>query len=130
MVSAQRRFFGGTILRVSKQAAIEQLIQAIETVAVGGNYFNSETAKAVLNRLVETEPEGRNQITLREQQVLVALTEGLKTKEIASRFGLSQRTIETHREHIMEKLNIRNVAGLTRFAIAQNLIVLPGGLEA
>ena len=115
---------------MSKQAAIEQLIQAIETVAVGGNYFNSETAKAVLNRLVETEPEGRNQITLREQQVLVALTEGLKTKEIASRFGLSQRTIETHREHIMEKLNIRNVAGLTRFAIAQNLIVLPGGLEA
>jgi DNA-binding NarL/FixJ family response regulator len=58
-------------------------------------------------------------LSTRERDVLLAIAEGLSNKEIACRLDVGVRTVETHREHIMNKLNIHNVAGLTRFAIAK-----------
>jgi regulator of cell morphogenesis and NO signaling len=66
----------------------------------------------------------------------VAIAEGQSNKEIADRLGIGVRTIETHRERIMRRLNIHSVAGLTKYAIANGLISLdgesaaPGGLGA
>jgi DNA-binding NarL/FixJ family response regulator len=57
--------------------------------------------------------------------VLVAIAEGLSNKQIAGRLTVGIRTIETHRERITHKLNIRTVAGLTKFAIANGLIPVP-----
>jgi DNA-binding NarL/FixJ family response regulator len=76
------------------------------------------------------------QLTPREREVLVAIAEGQSNKEIADRLGIGVRTIETHRERIMRRLNIHSVAGLTKYAIANGLISLegesaaPGGLGA
>ena len=64
------------------------------------------------------------QLTTREREVLVLIAEGKSNKEIADRLGIGVRTIETHRERIMRRLNIHSVAGLTKYAIANGLISL------
>jgi len=112
---------------VSKEASTQELLQAIQTVASGGSYFNCATATAALKHLAAVGKQSRDSSSMspRETQVLVAITEGLSSKEIANRLGMSLRTVETHRERIMRKLNIRNVAGLTQFAIFKGLITSP-----
>jgi DNA-binding NarL/FixJ family response regulator len=61
-------------------------------------------------------------LTPRQQEVLRLIAQGLSTKEIAHRLGLSVKTIETHRTEIMERLEIRDVAGLTRYAVRKGLV--------
>ena len=58
------------------------------------------------------------------REVLAQIADGLSNKEIASQLGVGVRTVETHRERIMRKLDIHNVAGLTKFAIAKGLVSL------
>jgi two-component system nitrate/nitrite response regulator NarL len=58
----------------------------------------------------------------REREVLVHVAEGLSNKDIARRLGVGVRTVETHREHVMRKLDIHTVAGLTRFAVAHGMV--------
>jgi len=79
-----------------------------------------------LNQFVRRPGEGPtpSQPTNREREVLTHIAQGLSNKEIASALGIAVRTVETHREHIMRKLNIHSVAGLTKFAISKGLIVL------
>jgi DNA-binding NarL/FixJ family response regulator len=60
----------------------------------------------------------------REREVLVAIADGLSNKDIATRLGIVLRTVETHRERLMRKLNIHNIAGLTRFALTKGLVSL------
>ena len=66
------------------------------------------------------------QLTSREREVLILIAEGQSNKEIASRLGIGVRTIETHRERIMRRLDIHSVAGLTKFAIANGMVSLEG----
>ena len=61
-------------------------------------------------------------LTQREREVLVGIAEGFSNKDIASHLAISARTIETHRGHIMRKLKIRTIAGLTRFAVYEGLV--------
>jgi len=112
---------------VSKDASLAQLVEAIETVAAGGSFFGTEVAEMALNQFVHRtgDRRGHKQLSPREREVLVGIAEGLSNKEIAVRLGVSVRTIETHREGITRKLNIRSVAGLTKFAIAEGLAFLP-----
>ena len=70
------------------------------------------------------------QISAREREVLIAIAEGLSNKEIACRLGVGVRTVETHRERIMRKLNIHSVAGLTKFAISKGMISIRGELKS
>ena len=69
-------------------------------------------------------------LTFREREVLVLIAEGQSNKEIASKLGIGVRTIETHRERIMRRLDIHSVAGLTKFAIANGLVPLEGDRQA
>ena len=64
------------------------------------------------------------QLTPREREVLTQIAEGLSNKEVANLLGVGVRTVETHRERIMRKLDIHSVAGLTRFAIAKGFVSL------
>ncbi|MBT4502087.1 MAG: hypothetical protein HOC74_30420 [Gemmatimonadetes bacterium] len=64
----------------------------------------------------------RPALSLREGQVLELVVEGCTNREIADRFSLSVRTVETYRERLMRKLDIHTVAGLTRYAIASGLV--------
>jgi two-component system nitrate/nitrite response regulator NarL len=112
---------------ISKEAPTDELLQAIETVVAGGSYFSADTARAALDGLAgrRSERSGPKLTSPRERDVLVAITDGLSSKQIADRLGMSLRTVETHRERIMRKLNIRNVAGLTKYALLEGLISLP-----
>jgi DNA-binding NarL/FixJ family response regulator len=105
---------------VLKKAPADQLLKAIEIIHSGGSFFSPEAARVALNQFVRGgEGSPVCQLSTRERDVLLAIAEGLSNKEIACRLDVGVRTVETHREHIMNKLNIHNVAGLTRFAIAK-----------
>jgi two-component system nitrate/nitrite response regulator NarL len=111
---------------VSKEASPKELIRAIETVGAGEGFFGLGVTQVTLNQMVKNnEPTPGSKLSLREREVLAWIAEGLGSKEIASRLGLGVRTVETHRQNIMRKLNIHSVAGLTRFAIAEGLVSLP-----
>jgi len=117
---------------VSKEAPSEELLRAIESVYEGEPFFSEEIARAALAEFVKSggKKEPFAQLTSREREVLVLIAEGQSNKEIADRLGIGVRTIETHRERIMRRLNIHSVAGLTKYAIANGLIPLEGGSEA
>jgi len=112
---------------VLKDAATDELVRAIETVNGGEAFFSPEVARAALNKYVRGGADSAaGQLTNREREVLIQIAEGLSNKEIASKLGVGVRTVETHRERIMRKLNIHSVAGLTKFAISKGLVSLNG----
>jgi len=114
---------------VSKEAPPEELLRAIESVYAGEPHFSEDIARAALSEFVNTggKKEPFAQLTAREREVLVLIAEGKGNKEIADQLGIGVRTIETHRERIMRRLNIHSVAGLTKYAIANGLIALESG---
>lgn len=117
---------------VSKEASPEMLGEAIEKVHKGESFFSPEVAQAALSQMVTnggTDPDGA-QLTDRETQVLILIAEGKSNKEIANQLGIGVRTIETHRERIMRRLDIHSVAGLTKYAISNGLVTLDGSRPA
>jgi DNA-binding NarL/FixJ family response regulator len=111
---------------ILKEAPTEELVRAIDTVFNGEAYFSEEVARVALNKFVRNAGESipLAELTGREREVLVQIAEGLSNKEIASHLGVGVRTVETHRERIMRKLDIHSVAGLTKFAITNGLVPL------
>src|SRR5206468_11929305 len=107
-------------------------VKAIETVSTGEPFFSRDVARVALTQFVRGGPAGGNGtgLTNREREVLTQIAEGLSNKEIASQLGVGVRTVETHRERIMRKLNIHSVAGLTKYAIAKGLISIRGELKS
>jgi two-component system, NarL family, nitrate/nitrite response regulator NarL len=112
---------------VLKQASPQEFVQAIETVYAGQPFFSPEVARVALNQLVRGKGPGPDpsDLTNREREVLTCIAEGLCNKEIACRLNIGTRTVETHRERLMRKLDIHSIAGLTRFAVAKGLISMP-----
>jgi DNA-binding NarL/FixJ family response regulator len=110
-----------------KDTAVQDLAAAIESVTAGRPYY-SELAQRALADSVRHPAEASTRLerlTAREREVLIGVARGLTTKEIASEFNISTRTVETHRAAIMRKLDIRSVALLTQFAIREGLIEGP-----
>ena len=103
--------------------------EAIETVHPGASVLQPRNCpggtEPVSHKRGKKEPFA--QLTVREREVLVLIAEGKSNKEIASDLDVGVRTIETHRERIMRRLNIHSVAGLTKFAIANGMITLEDG---
>jgi two-component system, NarL family, nitrate/nitrite response regulator NarL len=117
---------------VSKEAPPEELLRAIEAVFNGEPFFSEDVAREALNQFIAhgSKKEPFAQLTSREREVLVLIAEGQSNKEIANRLGIGVRTIETHRERIMRRLNIHSVAGLTRYAIANGMVTIEDQLTA
>ena len=113
---------------VLKQASPDEIVQAIETVSAGETFLGADVARAALNQLVRGKGPGPDpaDLTNREREVLTHIAEGLCNKEIGCRLNIGTRTVETHRERLMRKLNIHSVAGLIKFAITKGLIPMPG----
>ena len=84
-------------------------------------------AHLALNQLVRRNPDDIEtaDLSAREREIVTHIAEGLSNKEIASLLNIGTRTVETHRERLMRKLNIRSIAGLTRFAILNGYIPFP-----
>jgi DNA-binding NarL/FixJ family response regulator len=116
---------------ISKEAPPADLLRAIESVCTGEPFFSPEIAQAALSQLVNNggKKEPFAQLTDREREVLGLIAEGRSNKEIANSLGIGVRTIETHRERIMRRLDIHSVAGLTKFAIANGIVSLEGGAK-
>lgn len=117
---------------VLKDAPPEELSHAIDVVNNGETYFSTDVARVALNQFVRGngEANGTPHLTNREREVLIHIADGMSNKEIASQLGVGVRTVETHRERIMRKLDIHNVAGLTKFAIVRGFVSLPPTLAA
>ena len=111
---------------VLKGSPIKEILCALETVHSGGTYFSDEVARTTMNKLVNGHgvKSSVSPLTRREREVLILIADGLSNKEIAAQLNVEPRTIETHRERMMRKLDIHTVAGLTRYAIGQGLVVL------
>lgn len=110
---------------VVKVAPAAELVQAVRKVAANGLYVTPDIMEKMVTRIGQpNEVVPENALSNRELQVLVRLARGMTTKEVADVLCLSISTIETYRSRVLEKLNIRNNADMTRFAIKRGLIDL------
>lgn len=111
---------GGYMLKNSDK---KEFIHAIRAVSKGERFFSSSisgvTSKGYVGKDADSIP-----ITRREKEILRLIVDGLTNQEIADKLFISPRTVDTHRSNLMQKLEIKNTAGLVRFAI-ENGIVSP-----
>jgi DNA-binding NarL/FixJ family response regulator len=107
---------------VVKTQMAADLVQAIREVARGETYLSPSIADAVVDAVLSKADRSPNPLTPRERQVLQLVAEGKTTKEIAQILEMSVKTAESHRVHIMEKLDIHQTAGLVRYAIRRGVI--------
>ncbi|MBI5057833.1 MAG: response regulator transcription factor [Nitrospirae bacterium] len=108
-----------------KECAFDEMAQAIRVVMDNKTYINPQIASLVVESLVTNTQRTNHQafslLTEREREVLQLIAEGRSTKQIAAHLSVSTKTIESHRRQVMGKLNIRNVADLTKYAIREGL---------
>ena len=111
-----------------KQTSSHALATAIREVEKGNTFFSPAISKRVQNRsgkLVDREgkyQKKNNRLSSREVEVLQLIAEGKPNKQVAAELGVSFKTVDKHRQHLMSKLDIHDVAGLTRYAIAEGII--------
>ena len=106
---------------VEKNAPLETFAEALREVAAGRPFFGSKITEILRDHLLNPETE-RPQLTTREREVIQLVAQGQSSKEIADYLRVSSRTVENHRANIMNKLNIRDAVGLTRYALKNGLI--------
>ena len=109
---------------VTKQSAPEQLVTAIRKVLQGSRYLTDEAAEALALRVAKGS-KGQSlldSLSMREMQVLRRLALGNTNREIAEAYGISVKTVDTYRSRLLKKLDLRNNAELSRFAIQNRLI--------
>jgi DNA-binding NarL/FixJ family response regulator len=104
-----------------KNTSPEEVQEAIQTVDRGGQYLSPVLREAVIRSSLGQKMAGAPDLTRREKEVLELIVHGCTTQEIAEKLFLSVKTVEAHRSHIMDKLGVRNAAGLVKAAIDQGL---------
>jgi DNA-binding NarL/FixJ family response regulator len=113
-----------------KNCAFDELVAAISAVMNNQNYMSQKIAGTVMkeyaNILETSDSSPASQLSAREREVLQLIAEGMKTKDIAERIHVSVKTVETHRQQIMRKLNVTSVAELTKIALREGLTSLDG----
>lgn len=119
---------------IEKTASLSEVRQGIQAVSTGGTYFGPAATHSIRNLVLGPSniPEGKDLLTDREREVLKLIAESHSTKQIAARLGLSVKTVDNHRTNLMRKLDLHDVASLTRFAIQISLIEtdkIPGSTE-
>jgi len=115
----KRAAAGGASGYLMKNASLQELRVAVDAVMNRGSYFSPEVAGLLLK---PSAPGPSDLLTERQIEILKLLAQGLSTKEIAYELKLSPKTVDVHRAHIMERLEIADVANLTRYAIRHGLI--------
>ncbi|HXA15076.1 MAG TPA: response regulator transcription factor [Opitutaceae bacterium] len=113
---------------LEKQTSAEILTKAISEVAKGNTFFSPSIARRLRDN--QNKPRDRDgllkangtRLTSRESEVLQLVAEGSANKQVAAELGISIKTVEKHRQNLMDKLNIHDTAGLTRYAITAGVI--------
>ncbi|HEX8323519.1 MAG TPA: response regulator transcription factor [Tepidisphaeraceae bacterium] len=118
----------GAAAYVLKDAAVEELTRAIRAVMKNEVYLSPAMLGLVVADYVRTDPSARasafTDLSPREREVLQQVAAGKSTKQAAIHLHVSVKTVETHRRNLMHKLNVDNVADLTKYAIRQGLSTL------
>jgi len=110
---------------VVKRSAAKEVVEAIRAVYAGQRYLSPRIADVVIDDYAGDERDDPlARLSAREREVLQLLAEGHTGAQIAERLSLSQKTVETYRARLVEKLGIRDVAGLVRFAIQRGIVSL------
>lgn len=121
----------GAVGYVVKDAAVDELERALRAVGNGQGWLSPVVSRHLFDdylRLAASREDaapsavGNELLTPRQREILQLVAEGCTTRDIAKRLCVSLRTVETHRAQLMERLNIHDVAGLTRFAIRSGLV--------
>jgi DNA-binding NarL/FixJ family response regulator len=118
-----------------KQTAAADLIKAVREARKGNAFFSPAISKRLLDHYREAFLKGMpvrkrtDLLTSRESEVLQLIAEGKPNKQIAAELSISIKTVEKHRQQVMNKLNIHEVAGLTRYAISKGIIESHGGMR-
>jgi DNA-binding NarL/FixJ family response regulator len=112
---------------LEKQTSAEILTKAIREIMSGRTFFSPSITKRMNLAQHPRDRQGllkprANRLTARESEVLQLVAEGSANKQVAARLGISIKTVEKHREHLMLKLDIHDTAGLTRYAISAGVI--------
>jgi DNA-binding NarL/FixJ family response regulator len=110
-----------------KQTAADELLMAIREVQRGKPFFSPSIAKRLRDQCQEAFKRGHSthkpgDLTSRETEVLQLIAEGFSNKQIAAELSISIKTVEKHRQQVMNKLNIHDVAGLTRYALSRGMV--------
>ena len=111
-----------------KQTSSHVLAQAIREVQKGNTFFSPSISKRVHDRSRKSLDRAgnssmkHNRLSSREVEVLQLIAEGKPNKQVAAELGVSFKTVDKHRQHLMSKLDIHDVAGLTRYAIVEGII--------
>jgi DNA-binding NarL/FixJ family response regulator len=112
-----------------KGSAVAELEVAIRSAARGDLYLSPPVSKSVVDAYVSrtgAAPDPLTALTPRQREILQLVSEGHTSKEIATRLGLSYRTVETHRNQLMKRLGVTDVTGLVRFAVRMGLVAEDG----
>ncbi|MGZ0655797.1 response regulator [Coraliomargarita sp. W4R53] len=113
---------------IEKDAGLVELEKAINLVADGRSYFSPRVVDAMRELMVSGgQDDSLEALTTREREIVQLIAESFSNKEIAAKLGMSVRTADTHRTNIMKKLDLHDVAALTRWAIANKLVDPTGG---
>ena len=121
-----RAIEAGAMGYVTKQSAPEQLVAAVKKINDGGRYLTEKASEALALKVLRGN-KGQSlmeSLSMRELQVLRKLALGSTNKEIATSYNISVKTVDTYRSRILKKLNLRNNAELSRYAIQNNLVEL------
>lgn len=105
-----------------KDSAIDEVIEAIETVVAGGNYFSPQLMRSIASHIRSLDDVAEGLISEREQEILVAVCRGLSNQEIADELFISKRTVDKHRANLLEKTGCKNTASLVVYAIRMGLV--------
>jgi DNA-binding NarL/FixJ family response regulator len=116
-----------------KDCAFAELVRAVRAAVAGQVYLSPAIAGIVVEgyraKRADAVESAFSQLTAKEREIVQLLAEGHSTKEIAARLSVSSKTVGTHREHIMGKLQLHSIAQLTRYAIREGLTSLDGDLS-
>lgn len=118
----------GAVGFLIKQTSAQILAKAIHEVMAGNTFYSPKVAKRLHDNYKAPDKAGGLMIkkatgmTSRELEVIQLVAEGRANKQVAAELNISIKTVEKHRQHLMDKLNIHDTAGLTRYAIAQGIV--------
>jgi DNA-binding NarL/FixJ family response regulator len=112
-----------------KNTTKEELLKAVEAVSRGENYFSNDVSSIMLSKYIYKEfPSSKKeyksdvQLTRRETEIIKMISEELTNADIAEKLGISVRTVDTHRRNLLQKLDVKNTAGLVRFALQNGFL--------
>ncbi len=111
---------------ITIDASGSDLAQAIYTLRMGHDYFSESITQLLLNRYINAKPDADEEdgLSSRQIEILKLWGDGFSNQQIADKLFISVRTVETHKNHIMQKLNLKSTVDLVKYAIKCNIIKL------